>query len=388
MNAIKRFIALMLTLTLVVSCDNEGTLRNNYVLTRTGDSLNIKIGNNSKNFSNRIQYFKSDGVGILALLSKANNSIEFYNIETEILSKELRIPLEGSDGFGRITSFLIGGFDSIMIFNAGRPRVGLIDTSGNLFKSISYEKDINNKSTDPLTATGGQIPFRIDDNIYLAQIYRALESNGRLTEAGQKKSFLELSINITSGKTVSLPLTYPEDLIGKDVIAMPFQRVLGYEKSFIYHFGSINKLFITKDHIMFSQVPLETIYTLKTFEGINPFADISKGLNERLGFDEIINLYYDEFRKCYYVLIRKRDDDFIYNSSINNRFVYPNCFILILDKNLKHIGEVFFPENIYSFQMCFVNEKGLYVSEDHVDNPGFNEDYMRFRLFTLEKIKK
>jgi hypothetical protein len=391
MKTTKKFIVFLIPIAILASCNNDETLKNKYTLTRTEDSLSFKIGSNSKNISNCIQYFKSDGVGFLALENKVDNSIIFYNIKTGILCKELRIPLEGSDGFGRIGSFLIRGFDSLMIFNQGMPKVGLIDSSGNLYKTISYERDINNNPTDPLTATGGNKPFGIGNDVYLAQAYRALESNGRLTAVGQKKSFIALSINLISGKTVSLPLTYPEDLIGKDVSAMGFQRVLGDANSFVYHFGSINKLFVTKDHIQFSQFPLKTIYDLKTLEDLNAFTDISKALRVMLGNDEIYNLYYDEFRKCYYVLIRKREDEYNSNSSfssISNKFVYPNCFILILDKNLNHLGEVFFTENTYSFKMCFITEKGLYISEDHIDNPSFNDDYMRFRLFTLEKTKK
>ena len=116
-------------------------------------------------------------------------------------------------------------------------------------------------------------------------------------------------------------------------------------------------------------------------------SSLNKGLNNMLIHDEVKNLYYDEYRECYYVIIRKREENYIENSSIITKFLYPNCFILILDKNLNHIGEVHFPKDVYSFQMVFITNKGLYISEDNVENPSFSEDYMRFRLFTLERNK-
>jgi hypothetical protein len=106
-----------------------------------------------------------------------------------------------------------------------------------------------------------------------------------------------------------------------------------------------------------------------------------------LSIDEIQDMYYDKYRECYYIVIRKREKVLINGTAMNNRFIYPNCYILILDKNLKHMGEVFLPDDIYSFKMMFITPDGLYISEDNVNNPSFSEDYMRFKLFKLAKIE-
>jgi predicted DNA-binding transcriptional regulator YafY len=50
------------------------------------------------------------------------------------------------------------------------------------------------------------------------------------------------------------------------------------------------------------------------------------------------------------------------------------------------MGDVFLPDNTYSLKMMFITPQGLYISEDHINNPAFSEDYMRFRLFTLERL--
>ncbi|MDX9904717.1 MAG: hypothetical protein RB288_11655, partial [Bacteroidales bacterium] len=116
-------------------------------------------------------------------------------------------------------------------------------------------------------------------------------------------------------------------------------------------------------------------------ESIN---DVQAGMRYTISHDEIVDILYDAFRECYYVFVRKRSKDNA--NEINIKFLYPDCFILILDKNLKHMGEVFLPDNTYSFKMKFITPEGLYISEDHVNNPTFDENYMRFRLFKLVEL--
>ena len=70
------------------------------------------------------------------------------------------------------------------------------------------------------------------------------------------------------------------------------------------------------------------------------------------------------------------------------RVFIPDCFIIIIDKNFKFMGEVYLPDNTYSFKMTFVTPKGLCISEDNINNPSYSEDFMQFRLFNLEKLFK
>jgi hypothetical protein len=381
----RSFISVFLIVcSILLGCKQDNNLKNRYTLIAT-DNIKINIGNNSKNIAYTLQYFESDNTDFLALHNGMNNSIEFYNLKSEILVKELKIPREGSKALGRIESFLIVSFDSILVFSSDLSRLGLVDSSGNLYKVIPFQKDFLGNELPLLTATGGTKPIKINKKIYRPLIYRALEANGVLTDAGQKKSFIAISIDISSGQVLSLPLTYPVELIGKDVSTRRYHRVHGAADRFVYFFGNLHDFYVTSDHITFTRYPLETIYDLKFGESLNAFTDISLAINTMLQKDEIYNLHYDTYRNCYYVFIRKRENEISNDRSFQEKLTYPNCFILILDKNLKHLGEVHLPVGIYSFRMCFITKNGLYISEDHIDNPTFSEDFMRFRLFTLEK---
>lgn len=98
------------------------------------------------------------------------------------------------------------------------------------------------------------------------------------------------------------------------------------------------------------------------------------------------DIFYDKYRNCYYIFYMKRNENPDAGRNLFLKLQYPDCFILILNKDFKHMGEVFLPDNTYSFQFSFITPDGLYISEDHPNNPDFDEDFMRFRLFKLEKL--
>ena len=60
--------------------------------------------------------------------------------------------------------------------------------------------------------------------------------------------------------------------------------------------------------------------------------------------------------------------------------------VLVLDKELRVIGETMLPKDTYRSDLVLVGERGLYFSENHYKNPSFDEDVLKFRLFRLENL--
>jgi hypothetical protein len=384
-NVFSIYLNIICLLLIVFSCKNEVTFKDKFTLVPTNENIRINIGSRSKNFSSHIQFFNADNVNYLAVLNRNNNSIEFYNLDKESFCRYTQIQLEGSNSFGTVQSFLINNFDSIIIITIYPRKIGIIDTCGNILRTIFYEKDINNNITMASLPTGGLRPYRLGNTIFLSQFYQAIESNGILTEGGQKKSYVALTLDLHTEQCTLLPLTYPKELIGTEVSAMPILRVLGYKDNFLYYFRNLDSFYTTEDYVEFNNLPIEINYKLNVLRGSNYMTPLSDAINIERTHDNILNMYYDKYRECYYIVIKKRNSDSANKSSFGTNF-YPECFILILDKKLKYLGESYFQANTYSFQMCFITEKGLYISEDNIENPEFSEDLMRFRLFTLEKI--
>ena len=84
----------------------------------------------------------------------------------------------------------------------------------------------------------------------------------------------------------------------------------------------------------------------------------------------------------------EKEENIDKNMDLRTKLMYPEkSLIVILDKNLKHMGDVILPYNTYSAKMTFITPEGLYISEDNINNPTFSEDYMRFRLFRIKELR-
>lgn len=101
-------------------------------------------------------------------------------------------------------------------------------------------------------------------------------------------------------------------------------------------------------------------------------------------------ILYDKYRNVYY------------------RFVYPYCeiddysgdyldlyrsgkktfSIIVLDKQLNVIGETSFPPYTYNSNLAFILEDGLYVSLNHIKNPDYSDDILRFQKLELKERKR
>ena len=95
-------------------------------------------------------------------------------------------------------------------------------------------------------------------------------------------------------------------------------------------------------------------------------------------------LIYDKYRNVYYRFaypgIEVKPDDDVFKLGEFRRVFS----VMIIDKDFNLIGETLMPENTYNVNMFFVNEAGLWLSTNHVDNPNFEEDAINFELFTLK----
>ena len=93
---------------------------------------------------------------------------------------------------------------------------------------------------------------------------------------------------------------------------------------------------------------------------------------------------YDPFREIYYRFVVIGNDPDSRVSPQKAISYSPHFSIILLDKNFKKIGEVTFENNSnYVFTNSFIGLKGLYISNNHPDNPTNEEDYLSFTLFEL-----
>lgn len=383
------FLFFIISLFAFISCNqNNNVLKNKFSLVKTNDTISIKLDSDEQNLSTCIRYLRFNDFNLLAVNNGGNNSIDIYDINTGRRFKRINIEREGANGFPDLVSFSIVNMDSILLFSMGIKTIGIIDGNGAMLDRIDYSKDKNGRIFTMSLISYGNGPFVSDSLVFFEQMHEAHSSQGILKSTKQRNSNVCVSVNLKTKESVTLPLLYPEELIEKDITNMYVNFTLGYNNCLVYTFGILDKVYYSSDHIKFHNSEIKTNYDLSLPENqFKYLTDFSKMANYLLTHDLITNIHYDKYRECYYLIIRKRIKDSDIDNDLQPKFMYPNSFIVILDKNFNFLGDAFFEDNAYSFKMMFITEKGVYISEDHILNSTFNEDIMRFRLFKLERSK-
>ena len=100
------------------------------------------------------------------------------------------------------------------------------------------------------------------------------------------------------------------------------------------------------------------------------------------------HLMYDKYRDVYY-RFAEMPCELADNEDPYDEFVprVREFSVIVLDKDFNIIGETKFPGNKYFYKMSFVGRDGLYISENNLANPVFDEDKLVFACFKLEDIK-
>ena len=384
MNDFKAFV--FICLLPIAGCSYNTAYHSAFVLIRQNHILEFPLTQESRNFTTNLQYIDSTSHGFPILVVQGNEQIEIYNTKDKCRINFIPLQKEGANAIPGIDGFSLMNEDTLLVFSPSLKTLTLLNSDGRFLKHIHYKCD-SEKAMRQVTY-GFWRPLILHNRVRIAQSLFNLETHGILTSDLQKKSNLYLDIDLTTNCCEQAVLKYPEEFIGQDISGTKYYYTIGYNGSLVYCFGIDDSLHISDDLLGFRKVPIQANYKFRFVSNYWKFfvSDYNTRLEYLIRCDEPSGLVYDRYRNCYYLVFRQRYDQ---KSSIFDyriAFQYPKCLIIILDEEFNHLGELYLPDNTYSFQMMFVAPEGLYISEDHPNNPDFDEDFMRFRLFKLEKL--
>ena len=60
--------------------------------------------------------------------------------------------------------------------------------------------------------------------------------------------------------------------------------------------------------------------------------------------------------------------------------------VIVLNADFEIIGETKFPGKKYFYKMSFVGREGLYISENNLENPQFDENKLVFTRFKIKNV--
>lgn len=196
------------------------------------------------------------------------------------------------------------------------------------------------------------------------------------------------SLDLKTGQFKQLPLFYPP------LFQEEYANVAGgYRFSYDYNYkeGRLVCGFFGYDSLMVTD-------DLKHIQWYNGKSKYLKSMRPKLrdsmsGLKSIVesherpkywHVMYDKYRDVYYRFVEMpyelAPDESPYDEPRGKEFS-----VIVLNNQFEIIGETKFPGKKYFYKMCFVGRDGLYISENNLANPDFDEDKL---VFTCFKIKE
>src|SRR5690625_1532103 len=143
-------IVIILYTTLICSCTSKSPHHVNYSKRLIADtSITIPVDNTTPNYSNYIQVYNVENKEYLVLGNHEKRSIQFYDLQTTELVKEINLHKDGPNGIGGLYGFLVKSLDSIYVLNGYFYKVYLVNGEGQILKTYSLlnqvkQNQINN----------------------------------------------------------------------------------------------------------------------------------------------------------------------------------------------------------------------------------------------------
>ena len=356
--------------------------------------ITLPIDENTYYLSLSIFQFEEENKEYLLFgnFEKKQHEILIYDIENQNLHKRIPLEKEGPNGIPSICGsipFVDSNTFLISQHNAGR--VTIADGEGNVVRYYNMRQSGKRNALWADCRFGISFfyapSFTKDSIVYFSNLFFIRE---RLNHDDWKTLPMFNSLNLRNGHVGTLPINYPD--IFEDDVKIPAGG--GYNFTYDYNYRQ-NRLVCSLtgyDSIMVSD-DLKQVrwYNGKSryLESIRPKvyeANSFDWLRESKGSTKYHNIMYDKYRDVYY-----RIAEFPYEFKSNESpFDDPKgreFSIIIFDKDFNIIGETKFPGNKYLYKMSFVGRDGLYISENNLANPDFDEDKLVFACFKLEDIK-
>lgn len=377
MKKINLFIFILLNLLIFSSCKEKRENNNTYYLTKTKD-LTLNIDNNTEPYIRALfPYTDKKGHKYISFQNGFKNQIIFYNIQTKDLAFKINLDIEGDNGVGFFLGYYINNLDSIYLTGLHTPEIFCVNNKGEVSQKIYYGKTDDNITLNTFVSISffHQPITKINNKLFI------------LSECNrwQKPNPVSAIIDLETEKVNNLPFNYPKFKGANNTkknagIELYFSRSFN-ENEFIYSFFYDEYIYVSSiDHKNIKKIKAKSKYIDKIVMP-NDFNETLKSICENPNYG---NLLYDKFRDVYYrVCYPKTKIDKNENYMELWDFGRKVFSIMILDNNFNIIGETIFPEYTYNSNLMFIDDEGLYISENHYKNPNYDENKLIFRLFKL-----
>ena len=377
---------------ILFSCQNlpkESTATYDIDLVET-KKITLPVDENTYYMSRSIFQFEEDGREFLHFQNteKRQYEIVIYDIDSSKIEKRIPMHKEGPNGVPVVmASKPIAGSNHTLLFQSNAGRITSFDQAGKVVRNYSIKSPEGRFMAFLPCSYFFTSPYIKDSVLFVAP--KIGKPNMKKEDWPQTPMFFMLDLK--TGDIDFAPINYPS-IFKKDV------KRLADGGSFSYDFNSEESRLVCSFVDYDSLMVVDSDYVVKWFNGKSRYIEIKEPrlIEVGEGLDGIIKMseqghyfhvMYDKYRDVYY-RFAEMPYELKSNESPLDDPQRREFSVIIFDKDFRIIGETKFPGNKYYIRMSFVGRDGLYISENNLANPEFDEDKLVFACFKLEKLNK
>ena len=389
MNRTLLFISFFFILTLV-SCQpskNNNGKRQNEVELVAEKQLVFPLDEQTYYLSKSMFQFEENGKEYLHFENtrKSLYNIVIFDIENRQIAKQIPLHKTGPNGlpavFGSRPS---PGAQYILVAQNNISRISSINDKGEVIRNYNFQTPESQFTSLHLGSYYNTPGFVKDSCLFL----KIGIPKPDMKREDWPKTHMFASLNLKTGKFKWVPIFYPPIFKEEyDNIAGGYGFSYDYnykENRLVCGFFGYDSLMVTDDlkHIRWYNAKSRYLKSMRPKLG-NAMA----GINSIIEFCETPkywHIMYDKYRNVYYrfaeMPYKLAPNESPYDEPKGKEFS-----VIVLNEDFEIIGETKFPGKKYFYKMSFVGREGLYISENNLENPQFDENKL---VFTCFKIKK
>jgi len=321
----------------------------------------------------------------LYLLGRLDNSLQIYDWNTGNLISKVKLETGGPEGVGTVSSILAHNVDSVFILASYDLQLSLLNSSNKLLKkrSLIFSADGKDRLGEGVFPSYKQsCPMFLVKNKMILGGYPSIDPSDKNYYT---KGYTSMTLNLTNGK-LSYLTKFPQDFIDKDdngykLISeqiYPSQAVNYSENTYLISYSTADFI----ERINLSTNKKEEYYaggrSIDDIEWARKSMDVAKEFKYFVKQPNYSGVYYDKYRQIYLRVLDIPNPEKI--DEFDGR-LWTRTIIIILDKNLKKVGEVPLPFT-YSMPSIIIAKDGIYIRK-YVED----ENKMVFTCFKLEAKK-
>ena len=371
---------LLLLLLVLIGCRNDDIINTqNYTFEKI-DSITFEPLTSVNIHSMCVKYFKEGDQEYMLWGNRPQNSIEIFDIGTGNHLKTLKFPREGPNSISRIVGgFSILSMDSIFVSSFDLGKIYICDSSGIVRKVINHS-DTSYFSANNLVGLNTKLH---------SDIFRR---RGKLIIPFETANFptkptysLIYSMQVVKLLDLRNQKIYNSGLHFDPDIYEPLSLFLGISNAMLgnrYYFQIATQTDVryTDNFLIKSKKPAPSKFQTD-YVKMRDYPDITEYVTREFAYRSLIA---DPFRQVIYRTVKLPVKD-ILTADLDKEFedVYERVSIMILDKDLNILGEQLFENSNYSWNECFVGEKGLYILRSPY-HPNYFEPRITYDIYELK----